>query len=118
MPERGPGTRASLEIPRARIAEEDEHFEYRKGAMTATEQVDRMFRRPRSGCGEIAAYAGGAVDARPTPAVRTFWWMDYPDGRYYARTGDPIIAEPLDGARMVAGIRQLLRRAQRHHRGE
>jgi hypothetical protein len=118
LPECGPGTRAPLEIPRARIAEEDEHFEYRKGAMTAAEQVDHLFRRPRSGYGEIAAYSGGAVDSRPTPAVRTFWWMDYPDGRYYARTGDPIIAEPLDGARMVAGIRQMLRRAQRHHRGE
>lgn len=55
LPECGPGTRAPLEIPRARIAEEDEHFEYRKGAMTAAEQVDHLFRRPRSGYGEIAA---------------------------------------------------------------
>ncbi|MFD4430969.1 ESX secretion-associated protein EspG, partial [Nocardia sp. NPDC058497] len=98
LPERGPGTLAPLEIPRSRIADEDEHFEYRKGALSAVDQLDRVFRRPRSGHGEIAAYSGGAVDARPTTPERTFWWMDYPDGRYYVRTGDPIIAEPLDSS--------------------
>ncbi|MGW5436678.1 ESX secretion-associated protein EspG [Nocardia asteroides] len=118
LPARGPGTLAPLEIPRARIAEEDDHFEYRRDALSAVDQLDRMFRRPRSGFGEIAAYAGGAVDARPVTPERTFWWMDYPDGRYYARTGDPIIAEPLDRERMTAGIRQMLARARRRYLAE
>ncbi len=118
LPERGPGRLAPIEIPRARIADEDEHFEYRRGAVSAADQISRVFRRPRSGHGEIAAYAGGAVDARPSTPERTFWWMDFPDGRYYARTGDPIIAEPLDRTRMIAGIRQMLLRAQRRYRAE
>ncbi|MFD9546198.1 ESX secretion-associated protein EspG [Nocardia salmonicida] len=116
LPERQPGTRAPLEIPRERISAEDEHFEFRAGAVSAMDQIDRMFRRSRSGHGEIAAFAGAAPDARPATPERTFWWMDYSDGRYYARTGDPIIAEPLDSNRMTAGIHQMLRRAQRRHR--
>ncbi|WP_336082365.1 ESX secretion-associated protein EspG [Nocardia sp. SSK8] len=115
LPARTPGRRAPLEISRARIAEEDEHFEFRAGALTATEQLNLMFERPRSAYGEIAAFTGGAIDARPSASVRTFWWMDYPDGRYYVRTGDPIIAEPLDRDRMTAGIGTMLRRAQRLH---
>lgn len=113
LPVARPGTRAPIEIRRDQIAAEDDHFEYRRGAVSAADQLDMMFRRPRSAFGEIAAYSGGAVDARPSASVRTFWWMDYPDGRYYVRTGDPIIAEPLDSERMTAGIRQMLQRAQR-----
>ncbi|MBC7301570.1 MAG: ESX secretion-associated protein EspG [Nocardia sp.] len=117
LPSCGPGRRAAIEIRRERIAAEDEHFEFRIGAVSAVDQLDRMFGRPRSAHGEIAAYSGGAVDSRPTDSVRTFWWMDYPDGRYYVRTGDPIIAEPLDSARMTAGVGAMLRRAQRQHSG-
>ncbi|MFD3507071.1 ESX secretion-associated protein EspG [Nocardia sp. NPDC058666] len=115
LPAREPGTRAPIEVRRERIAAEDEYFEFRVGALSAVDQLDLMFGRPRSAYGEIAAYAGGALDARPSASVRTFWWMDYPDGRYYVRTGDPIIAEPLDSARMTAGIRAMLHRAQRQH---
>lgn len=37
-----------------------------------------------SGFGEVGVYAGGAIDAPPTPDVRGFHWMDYQpdDGRY------------------------------------
>lgn len=52
--------------------------------LSLTEQITRIARRPRSGLGEIGVFAGGAIDARPTPDVRGFHWMDYQptDGRY------------------------------------
>ncbi|WP_280235725.1 ESX secretion-associated protein EspG [Nocardia cyriacigeorgica] len=52
--------------------------------LSLTEKINRIVRRPRSGLGEVGVYAGGAIDARPTPDVRGFTWMDYQpvDGRY------------------------------------
>ncbi|MFC6013299.1 ESX secretion-associated protein EspG [Nocardia lasii] len=114
LPRTPPGTKPPLEVRRDRLAEEEEHFEYRAGRLSSAEQLERVFHRPRRAFGEIAAYSGPALDHRPAPA-RTFWWMDYPDGRYYVKTGDPIIAEPLPTPRMIAGIRRMLTRAQRYH---
>jgi hypothetical protein len=59
-------------------------------------------------------FPGSAVDARPTPS-RSFWWMDYPDGRYYVKTGDPIIAAPIDPKALAAEIHRLTTLTQRYH---
>ncbi|MFD3510307.1 ESX secretion-associated protein EspG [Nocardia sp. NPDC058666] len=114
LPRTKPGTKPPIEVRRDQLAEEEDHFEYRAGRLSSADQLNRIFHRPRQAFGEISAHSGPAIDARPTPA-RTFWWMDYPDGRYYVKTGDPIIAEPLPADRMVAGIRRMLTRAQRYH---
>ncbi|MGW5456450.1 ESX secretion-associated protein EspG [Nocardia sp. NPDC003979] len=114
LPRTKPGTKPPVEVRRERLAEEEEHFEYRAGRLSSLEQLNRIFHRPRHAVGEISALAGPALDSRPTPA-RSFWWMDYPDGRYYVKTGDPIIAEPLPTSRMIAGIHRMLTRAQRYH---
>ncbi|GGK38639.1 ESX secretion-associated protein EspG [Nocardia camponoti] len=115
LPACRPGTLPPIEIRRDRLNRGSDDAEYHLGMSYATEHLTRVVDRPRSSFGEVAAYAGGAIDSRPTPSIRTFWWMDYPDGRYYVRTGDPIIAEPLDAARMTTGIAQMLNRAQRVH---
>lgn len=41
---------------------------------------------------------------------------DYEDGRYYVRTGDPIIAEPLEPKAMAGEIHRLLMLTQRYVR--
>lgn len=114
LPRAKPGTKAPVEVRREQLAAEEEHFEYRAGQLSSADQLNRIFRRKRHAFGEISAFSGPAVDARPSPG-RTFWWMDYDDGRYYVKTGDPIIAEPLSPDRMIAGIRRMLARAQRYH---
>lgn len=114
LPRTQPGTKPPVEVRREQLAAEEDHFEYRAGRLSSADQLNRIFHRPRRAFGEISAHSGPAVDARPTPA-RTFWWMDYPDGRYYVKTGDPIIAEPLPTDRMIAGIHRMLTRAQRYH---
>lgn len=52
--------------------------------LSPSEEVNRIIRRRRSGFGEVGVLAGPAIDARPTPDVRGFHWMDYlpEDGRY------------------------------------
>ncbi|MEV6660202.1 ESX secretion-associated protein EspG [Nocardia fluminea] len=114
LPRTKPGKKPPVEVRRDQLAAEEDHFEYRAGRLSSADQLNRMFHRPRRAFGEISALSGPALDARPTPA-RTFWWMDYPDGRYYVKTGDPIIAEPLPTDRMIAGIHRMLTRAQRYH---
>ncbi|MET8776237.1 ESX secretion-associated protein EspG [Nocardia sp. NPDC004654] len=51
--------------------------------LSHAEEVNRFFRRPRVGAGEITVYPGIAYDARPTLDGHAFIWLDYPnDGRY------------------------------------
>ncbi|MFI7664521.1 ESX secretion-associated protein EspG [Nocardia sp. NPDC049526] len=115
LPACGPGTHPPLEIRRAEItAERDRHIR-RAHDVGPIEQLDRIFQRPRSAFGEIAICPGPALDARPTPS-RGFWWMDYPDGRYYVKTGDPIIAKPIEPHAMATEIHRLTTLTQRYHR--
>ncbi|QIS11165.1 hypothetical protein [Nocardia arthritidis] len=65
--------------------------------------------------GEIAIFAGPAIDARPAFGLG-FWWVDYPDSRYCAKTGDPIIARPIDQVAMVSEINRLTTLTQRFYR--
>ncbi|WP_336087651.1 ESX secretion-associated protein EspG [Nocardia sp. SSK8] len=115
LPRSGPGSRPPVEVTRERLAEEDNHFEFRAGVHSAAERLSRVVRRKRLAFGEVSAFPGPSVDSRPGTRGRTFWWMDFADGRYFAKTGDPIIVEPIDAARLTAGIRAMLGRVQRYH---
>ncbi|MFI5780942.1 ESX secretion-associated protein EspG [Nocardia sp. NPDC051570] len=52
--------------------------------LSHTEKLQRIVRRKRSSMGEVAVFAGGALDSRPTEDGRGFHWLDYrpADGRY------------------------------------
>lgn len=51
--------------------------------LSPLEDMQRFFRRPRAGTGEITVYPGYTVDTRPTDDGYAFFWLDYPDdGRY------------------------------------
>ncbi|WP_063061726.1 ESX secretion-associated protein EspG [Nocardia sienata] len=51
--------------------------------LSPVEDLQRFFRRPRAGTGEITVYPGYTVDTRPTGDGYAFLWLDYPDdGRY------------------------------------
>ncbi|MFI6958020.1 ESX secretion-associated protein EspG [Nocardia sp. NPDC050408] len=115
LPACGPGAHPPLEIRRAEIAAERERHIRRAHDVGPIDQLDRIFQRPRSAFGEITICPGPALDARPTPS-RGFWWMDYPDGRYYVKTGDPIIAKPIEPHAMAAEIHRLTTLTQRYHR--
>ncbi|MGW5572359.1 ESX secretion-associated protein EspG [Nocardia thailandica] len=57
--------------------------------LSPVEQLQRFFRRPRVGTGEITVYPGFQVDARPSTDGRAFLWLDYPDdGRYLLQHHD------------------------------
>ncbi|KZM74649.1 ESX secretion-associated protein EspG [Nocardia terpenica] len=112
LPQLGPGNRPPLEVRREQVAADRNRPIAVPG--NAIEQLNRIFQRQRLGLGEIGVFAGAAVDARPTPG-RGFWWMDYEDGRYYVKTGDPIVARPLDATRMAAEIHRLTMLTQRYH---
>lgn len=66
--------------------------------LSPAEQVQRFFRRPRIGTGEITVYPGYQLDARPTSDGRAFLWLDYPDdGRYLLQhhpNGDDLTVIP------------------------
>ncbi|NKY34362.1 ESX secretion-associated protein EspG [Nocardia speluncae] len=51
--------------------------------LSPLEDMQRFFRRPRAGTGEITVYPGYTIDTRPTGDGYAFLWLDYPDdGRY------------------------------------
>ncbi|MGW5754227.1 ESX secretion-associated protein EspG [Nocardia rhamnosiphila] len=51
--------------------------------LSPAEDLQRFFRRSRTGTGEITVYPGYTVDTRPTGDGYAFLWLDYPDdGRY------------------------------------
>ncbi|MCM6773941.1 ESX secretion-associated protein EspG [Nocardia sp. CDC159] len=112
LPPRGPGTRPPLEIRREQVTAERNRPITTPG--NVVDQLNTIFKRQRLGLGEVTVLASPAFDSRPTPG-RGFWWMDYEDGRYYVKTGDPIIAKPLDPTRMTAEIHRLTTLTQRYH---
>ncbi|WP_069165399.1 ESX secretion-associated protein EspG [Nocardia altamirensis] len=115
LPRTPPGTHPPIEVRREEVAADRERHVRRPYEVSMAEQLDRIFKRRRLGLGEITVFAGAAVDARPAFG-RGFWWMDYEDGRYFVKTGDPIVARPLDAATMTAEINRLLARTQRFFR--
>lgn len=65
--------------------------------LSPLEDMQRFFRRPRAGTGEITVYPGYTVDTRPTDDGYAFLWLDYPDdGRYllHHHTGDDFTLTP------------------------
>ncbi|WP_433606967.1 ESX secretion-associated protein EspG [Prescottella agglutinans] len=72
-----------------------------------------LLRRPRTGIGEITAFAGVAYDSRPTTDGIGLHWLDFDgDGRYCLRETAGVVVTPVSGSelaveisRLVAGIR-------------
>lgn len=57
--------------------------------LSPLEDMQRFFRRPRIGTGEITVYPGYTVDTRPTDDGYAVLWLDYPDdGRYLLHNHD------------------------------
>ncbi|WP_067677238.1 ESX secretion-associated protein EspG [Nocardia miyunensis] len=104
LPKRKPGTHPALEIRRDDL-ERDRLNPVRHGP-SLTDRLDRIFDRPRTAYGEVMIFPGPALDARRSPG-RSFWWMDYPDGRYYVKTTDPIIAKPITPKSLAAEVNRL-----------
>ncbi|QCQ92359.1 ESX secretion-associated protein EspG [Rhodococcus sp. SGAir0479] len=68
-----------------------------------------LLKRPRTGLGEITAFAGAAYDSRPTDDGVALHWMDYADdGRYTFREATDIAVTPASETQLAADIRQLV----------
>lgn len=115
LPQAQAGTAAPLEVRREELAADRSRYVRGHGESSLTQQLDRVFKRPRRSFGEIMVFPGPAVDARPSFG-RSFWWMDYDDGRYYVKTGDPIIAKPASPAALNNEIGRLISITQRFYR--
>jgi hypothetical protein len=106
LPKRKPGSQPPLEIRRNDLAAERANPIRRTHHLSLTDQLDRIFQRPRLAYGEIMIFPGPALDARRSPG-RSFWWIDYEDGRYYVKTTDPIIAKPIHPKSLAAEVNRL-----------
>ncbi|MFE7796843.1 ESX secretion-associated protein EspG [Nocardia sp. NPDC057440] len=115
LPKMRAGTSKPLEVRRETLAADRDRAVRAPYEISLVEQLDRLFKRPRLAIGEITVFSGPALDARPGFG-RGFWWMDYDDGRYYVKTGDPIIAKPLAPQAMAAEIHRLTTLTQRFYR--
>ncbi len=113
LPKRKPGKHAPLEIRRDAL-ESDRNIPIRRGP-SLTEQLDEVFARPRQAYGEIMIFPGPALDARRSPG-RSFWWMDYEDGRYYVKTTNPITARPIDPKSLAAEVNRLTKLTAQYFR--
>jgi hypothetical protein len=108
------GSHPPIEVRREDVRADRERHVRRAYELSLAQQLDRIFKRQRLRFGEITVFAGPALDARPAFG-RGFWWMDYEDGRYYVKTGDPITAKPLDAVAMAVEIDQLTQLTQRYY---
>ncbi|WP_280418900.1 ESX secretion-associated protein EspG [Nocardia carnea] len=84
--------------------------------LSPLEDMQRFFRRPRAGTGEITVYPGYTVDTRPTDDGYAFLWLDYPDdGRYllHNHTTDDLTVTPGPADEI---LRQLRSRMETAHR--
>ncbi|MEU7630748.1 ESX secretion-associated protein EspG [Nocardia sp. NPDC049220] len=115
LPKAPAGTHPPIEVRRAEVTADRERHIHRPYEIGVVAQLDQIFKRERLALGEITVFAGSAVDARPGFG-RGFWWMDYVDGRYYVKTGDPIIAKPMQSTVMAAEIQRLTVLTQRYYR--
>ncbi|MGK8521785.1 ESX secretion-associated protein EspG [Nocardia asteroides] len=115
LPKMPAGTHPPIEVRREEVTADRERHVRGPYEVGAVARLDRIFKRERLGLGEVTVFAGPAVDARPGFG-RGFWWMDYADGRYLVRTGDPIVAEPLAPSTMAAEIHRLAVLTQRYYR--
>jgi len=83
------------------------------GSTRLRDEAQALLRRPRTGVGEITAFAGVAYDSRPTTDGLGLHWLDFDgDGRYCLRETTDVVVTPAPGthlaaeiARLVAGIR-------------
>ena len=70
-----------------------------------------LLRRPRSGVGEITAFAGTAYDGRPTIDGVGLHWLDFDgDGRYCLRESTDITVTPVSGSLLATEISALVAR--------
>ncbi|WP_430333947.1 ESX secretion-associated protein EspG [Rhodococcus sp. ACT016] len=70
-----------------------------------------LLRRPRTGIGEITAFAGAAYDSRPTTDGVGLHWLDFDgDGRYCLRETADIAVTPASGPRLAVEISALVAR--------
>ncbi|MEU7766196.1 ESX secretion-associated protein EspG [Nocardia sp. NPDC049190] len=115
LPRAPAGTHPPIEVRRADVSADRERPIRDPYEVGIVAQLDQIFKRERLALGEITMFAGSAIDARPSFG-RGFWWMDYADGRYYVKTGDPIIAKPMESTAMAAEIQRLTVLTQRYHR--
>lgn len=68
-----------------------------------------LLRRPRTGIGEITAFAGIAYDSRPTADGIGLHWLDFDgDGRYCLRETADVVVAPASGSDLALGISRLV----------
>ncbi|NLG56538.1 MAG: ESX secretion-associated protein EspG [Rhodococcus sp.] len=114
LPPRNPGQLKGVRLHSSEIAhDKDRSFLQSAGISSPREQYRAFFDRERDGLGRIEVFVGPAFDWRPTSDGMHVSWMDYVgDGRYMVRREDEIRAIAADPAKITAGVRQLIARAE------
>ncbi|PXX59874.1 ESAT-6 protein secretion system EspG family protein [Nocardia tenerifensis] len=119
LPKTPAGSRPAVSFRREEIATDRQRYSRRPNELSINEQLSRMFKRDRTAVGEITVFPGPAMDSRPTNDGRGFLWADYADdGRYYIKSGDPIVATPMSPTAMTNEIARLVDLTHRHYRME
>ncbi|RVW01600.1 ESX secretion-associated protein EspG [Rhodococcus spongiicola] len=79
------------------------------GATGLRDEALGLLRRPRTGIGEITAFAGVAYDSRPGTGGVGLHWIDFGgDGRYALRDAADIVVSPASVPQIAAEIEKLL----------
>lgn len=119
LPKAPAGTHPAVSFRRDEIAADRQRYVRRPDEVSINEQLNRIFKRDRTAVGEITVFPGPSIDSRPTIDGRGFLWTDYADdGRYYIKSGDPIVATPMSPTSMTNEIARLLDLTRRYYRME
>ncbi|WP_242676768.1 ESX secretion-associated protein EspG [Rhodococcus sp. ABRD24] len=113
LPAAPAGTRRPLTFRRADLDSGGGPILVSAGSTRTRDEVNGFFRRPRTGIGEITAFAGVAYDSRPTEDGIGLHWLDFADdGRYSVRGVDNVVAAPVSAADLASEIARLMARVQ------
>lgn len=79
------------------------------GAGRVRDEALALLRRPRTGIGEVTAFAGVAYDSRPTTDGIGLHWLDFDgDGRYTMRESDDVVVAPAATTDLAGEIQRLV----------
>ncbi|MGF7119913.1 ESX secretion-associated protein EspG [Rhodococcus sp. AG1013] len=103
------GSRSALRFRRSDLDSAGGPLLVSAGATRLRDEALGLLRRPRTGIGEITAFAGVAYDGRPTADGIGLHWLDFDgDGRYTMRETGAVVVAPAATVDLAGEIQRLV----------
>jgi hypothetical protein len=115
LPAAEEGALDDIRFRREEIGADEEDLPYfvslgQAAPLSMQQRLDRMFQRPRRDWGELAFHRGGAIDNYGRDTGIGFFWIHFPDGRYFVTNDEHIQARPFGDAMFAHTIDSFRRR--------